>query len=866
MQETRFPGGSKRVAGSIILALVAAAPFHSASAQSQSATVSWVRSTSTDVVSYKVYYGGATRSYTNTVPAGSLTNATVSGLLPGGHYFFAATAVDSVGLESPYSNESTYQVPVVSTGSVPPITWSTPANIVYGTALGAAQLNATSSVGGAFTYTPPGGTVLNAGSQVLSVTFNPADTSSYVPVTTNVTLVVLPGALTITAANASKLYGAALPALAASYSGFVNGDTASSLTKPPTLTTTATAASPVGSYSITASGAASSNYTISYAGGTLTVNKAALTITGTNASKVYGAALPALTASYSGFVNGDTASSLTTPPALATTATAASPAGSYSITASGAASSNYTISYASGTLSVNPAALTITAANASKVYGAALPALTASYTGFVNGDTASSLTTPPALTTTATAASPVGSYSISASGAASSNYTISYASGTLTVNPAALTITAANANKVYGAALPALTASYSGLVNGDTASSLTTPPALTTTATSASPVGNYSISASGAASSNYTISYAAGTLTVNKAALTITAANASKVYGAALPALTASYSGLVNGDTASSLTTPPALTTTATAASPVGSYSITAGGAASPNYTFVYVPGTLAVTQASTTGVLSSSGNPSPPGQAVTFSVSLSAAAPGAGTPTGTVQFEIDGAAAGAPVSLSGGTASYITATLAQGSHTVAAEYAGDANFLGVTSLLASEEVITSSLVAGSVTIYRGATNGVKVSIANLLTNASDSDGNPITFVGASATSANGGTVTTNSGWVFYMPATGFTNTDTFTYLVTDGEGAPVAGTVTVAIMVDDGASANLTITSLGNGSVAIGGQGIPGRTYLIQYTTDTLPTTNWLALGTVTADASGAFVLIDNSVSGLQFYRTVCP
>src|SRR5208283_254137 len=104
------------------------------------------------------------------------------------------------------------------------------------------------------------------------------------------------------------------------------------------------------------------------------------------------------------------------------------------------------------------------------------------------------------------------------------------------------------------------------------------------------------------------------------------------------------------------------------------------------------------------------------------------------------------------------------------------------------TSLLASEEVITSSLVAGPATIYRGATNGVKVSIANLLTNASDSDGNPITFVSASATSANGGTVTTNSGWVFYMPATGFTNTDTFTYLVTDGEGAPVAGTVTVAI------------------------------------------------------------------------------
>ena len=366
-----------------------------------------------------------------------------------------------------------------------------------------------------------------------------------------------------------------MPALTASYSGFVNGDTASSLTTPPALATTATASSPVGSYSITASGAASPNYTISYASGTLTVNAAALTITAMSTSKVYGAALPALTASYSGFVNGDTASSLTTPPALATTATAASPVGSYSITASGAASPNYTISYVSGTLTVNAAALTltITAVNANKLYGAAVPALTASYSGFVNGDTASSLTTPPTLTTTATAASPVGSYPITASGAASPNYTISYVSGTLTVNPAALTITAANASKVYGAALPALTASYSGFVNGDTASSLTTPPALATTATAASPVGSYSITASGAASPNYTISYASGTLTVNPAALTITAVNTSKVYGAALPALTASYSGFVNGDTASSLTTPPALATTATAASPVGSYS-----------------------------------------------------------------------------------------------------------------------------------------------------------------------------------------------------------------------------------------------------------------------------------------------------
>ena len=488
----------------------------------------------------------------------------------------------------------------------------------------------------------------------------------------NGTLTVNQAVLTITAANASKLYGAALPVLTASYSGFVNGDTPSSLTTPPALTTTATAASPVGSYPITAGGAASPNYTISYANGTLTVNKAALTITAANASKLYGAALPVLTASYSGFVNGDTPSSLTTPPALSTTATAASPVGSYPITAGGAASPNYTISYANGTLTVNKAALTITAANASKLYGAALPVLTASYSGFGNGDTPSSLTTPPALTTTATAASPAGSYPITAGGAASPNYTISYANGTLTVNQAVLTITAANASKLYGAALPTLTATYSGFVNGDNPSSLTTPATLSTTATAASPVGTYWITACGAASPNYTISYANGTLTVNQAVLTITAANASKLYGAALPTLTANYSGFVNGDNPSSLTTAPSLTTTATASSSVGSYAITASGAAGANYTFIYIPGTLVVTKASTAGLLSSSGNPSPPGQAVTFTVLLSAVAPGAGTPTGTVQFEVDGAAAGAPVSLSGGTASYTTTNLAHGSHTVA--------------------------------------------------------------------------------------------------------------------------------------------------------------------------------------------------
>src|SRR5207244_3936039 len=143
--------------------------------------------------------------------------------------------------------------------------------------------------------------------------------------------------------------------------GFVNGDNASSLSSPVVLSTSASASSNVGSYPVTPSGAASANYSISFVAGTLTITTAALIITADDKSKVYGAALPALTASYSGFVNGDNASSLSSPVVLSTSASAASNVGTYPITPSGAASANYSISFVAGTLTVTTAALSITA-------------------------------------------------------------------------------------------------------------------------------------------------------------------------------------------------------------------------------------------------------------------------------------------------------------------------------------------------------------------------------------------------------------------------------------------------------------------------------------------------------------------------
>ena len=228
-------------------------------------------------------------------------------------------------------------------------------------------------------------------------------------------------ALTITADDHSKVYGAELPTLTASYSGLVNGDTAASFTAQPTLSTTATSASHVSGnpYTIIASGGVDGDYGFAYVAGTLAVTPATLTITADDQSKPYGAELPTLTASYSGLVNGDTSASLATGPTLSTTATDASHVGGgpYAITALGASDGDYTIGYTNGSLSVTPVALTITPDDQVKAYGSGLPSLTVSYSGFVNADTAASLTTRPTLTTTATAASHVSGnpYAITAS-------------------------------------------------------------------------------------------------------------------------------------------------------------------------------------------------------------------------------------------------------------------------------------------------------------------------------------------------------------------------------------------------------------------------------------------------------------------
>jgi hexosaminidase len=159
------------------------------------------------------------------------------------------------------------------------VTWANPASIPYGTALSAAQLNATGDVAGNMVYSPGLGTVPGGiGTYTLSAVFTPYDSADYPPVTKTVSLTVTPAALTVAAANVTRQQGVANPVLSGTITGATNGDNITA-----SFNTTATSASPVGTYPIIPAlvdpNDAETNYSVSLINGALTVTAPAPPVT-----------------------------------------------------------------------------------------------------------------------------------------------------------------------------------------------------------------------------------------------------------------------------------------------------------------------------------------------------------------------------------------------------------------------------------------------------------------------------------------------------------------------------------------------------------------------------------------------------------
>lgn len=352
-------------------------------------------------------------------------------------------------------------------------------------------------------------TLLSAGSSTITASqLGDMNHQAASPVSFNIT--VRQKALTVTANNANKVYDAAgyTTGNGVSYTGFVNGEGPQDLQGTLSYAGTAIGATAVGSYFISPIGYTSANYAITYQDGSLTITKAALTITAAAKSKTYGEADPALTYTVSGLITTEVVTG-------SLVRTAGENAGTYAINiGSLSAGANYTLNYTPANLSINKAVLSLTAENKQICQGGSLPAFILTYSGFKFSDDTGSLSAKPTVSTSANGNSPAGNYVLSPGGASAINYSFSYTNGSLTINARPVPMISSNkANPVSKGETLALTASggtayawstASGILSGENTATLTIRPTVTTT---------YQVTVSNASGCSETSSY---TVTVSE--------------------------------------------------------------------------------------------------------------------------------------------------------------------------------------------------------------------------------------------------------------------------------------------------------------------------------------------------------------
>ena len=285
-----------------------------------------------------------TATVTNAVEGDTVTVTVTGGQTNAGNYTATATKVSNSNYALPDTTGCDF---TIAPKNISDMTVNlSAAALTYN---GKAQTKAVASVRDGSTtlssgrdYTVSGATQTNAGHYELTVT----GTGNYTGSKT-VAWEIAPKAVTITANNASKVYGEADPTLTATVSGVVSGDT---------IVATASRAdgNNVGSYTISAAVDTNSsqytvgNYNISLVNATFTINPKAVTVKANDAEKTYGEKDPQLTATVTGLLGED---SIT----YDVTRKEGDNAGTYTITASGAATQgNYTVTYVAGKFTVKP--------------------------------------------------------------------------------------------------------------------------------------------------------------------------------------------------------------------------------------------------------------------------------------------------------------------------------------------------------------------------------------------------------------------------------------------------------------------------------------------------------------------------------
>ena len=487
-------------------------------------TVTWANPAP---ITYGTALGAAQLDATASVP-GTFTYTPALGSIP--HAGLQTLTVAFTPNDSTDYTGSTGSVKIQVNQAIPLITWVTPAAITYGARLTAAQLDATASTAGTFTYTPALGALLTAGAQTLKVSFAPADAVDYTTANGSAQLQVNQAAPVITWANPAAIsYGTTLSTTQLNATATPAGGT---FTYTPPVGTTL----PVGSQTLRVSYTPPDtvDYAVANAQVPITVNQATTTVNWpTPAAITYGTLLSAVQLNATSSVPG----TFTYTPALGALLTAGTQTLRVTFTPNNAGYSGAT---GSVQLQVNQATSVITWATPAPVpYGTKLGATQLDATA----STAGTLTYTPAAGTALSGG--IQTLRVSFTPNDTVDYTTATGSVQIQVNPATPVITWANPAAIsYGVTLSATQLNATATPTGGTFTY--TPPVGTTL-----PVGTQTLKVtyapSAADAANYTSATDSVSIVVNPGLVLTSILPTSASYGAAATTITLTGTGFSAG-------------------------------------------------------------------------------------------------------------------------------------------------------------------------------------------------------------------------------------------------------------------------------------------------------------------------------
>ena len=519
------------------------------------------------------------------------------------------------------------------------LTWSTPTSFTYDGTAHTLTATTTGTVNGdeiGVTVTPTakegssltGVNAVNAGSYMATATaLTGTEAGNYtLPVANTQDFTINKITLTIKANDNTITYGDAPAGNGVTYSGFIEGEnenTEGMFTGTLGYTSSYSQFGDVGdTYTITPDGLTAANYNITFENGTLTVDQKEVGIEWSNTSLAYNGLEQKPTATATGLVNNDEIG-VTVEGAQTDIGTGTATA--TGLTGTGGKEGNYKLPSPnpSTTFEITTAVLIVTANDKAIIFGDEPSNSGVTYSGFIVGQDESTPgvlsgtlsysynTAEDGLGTEYSAGSNAGTYYIIPSGLTSTDYEVRFVAGTLTVNPkvvkdnpdtgageAAITILLSDIPEggyVYDgtAKTPTVTVKYGDTVipSGDggeyTVEYTSNINAGTNTAT---------VTITDKDGGNYTVS-GTTTFSIGKAPLTATADNVNITYGDVAPTTyTISYTGFVNNEDKTVLTTAPTATCTYTQGNDAGNYAITVtDDGVAVNYEITPVDGTLTV-------------------------------------------------------------------------------------------------------------------------------------------------------------------------------------------------------------------------------------------------------------------------------